>query len=197
MKTTVNLYQPSLMPQPQHYRFSSLLRLFVVILLILCALQLLLYWQSRQVQQQLIQQQQHINTKTSELDNLQQALANQQPDLNLQQKLQQLTTSNQQRQQLLQLLQHNSDEARPVFSQVMLDLARADRSGFWLTQFRLGAAQVSFRGVTREASQLPDWLQQIGQNAYLRQRSFAQVKLVPANDGYIAFEVNSESGAQP
>lgn len=197
MKTSVNLYQPCLMPQPQHYRLSSLLRLFGFMALLLAVLQLFLQWQNRQVQLQQEQQQHLISAKTTELDNLQQALANQQPDLVLQQSLQQLSTFNQQRQQLLHLLQHSSDEARPAFSQVMLDLAQADRSGFWLTQFRLGAAQVSFHGMTRDASLLPSWLQQLGQNAYLRQRSFAQVSLMPAGDGYLAFEINSQSGEQP
>jgi uncharacterized protein YpmS len=91
MKLSVNLYQAQLRPQPQHYRLSSLLRLAALMLLLVLVAQLVLQWQSNQLQRQLAQQQQLVGAKTTELENLQQALANLQPDLSLQQNLQQLS----------------------------------------------------------------------------------------------------------
>lgn len=193
MKLSVNLYQPQLQPQPQHYRLSSLLRLAALMLVLVLIAQLVLQWQTNQLQRQLAQQQQLVSAKTTELENLQQALANQQPDPGLQQSLQQLGQSNNQKQQLLQMLEHTANEPRPQFFLVMRDLAAADRSGFWLTQFRLGAQEIRFHGVTRDAAQLPGWLQQLGQNPYLRQRSFAQIKLEPASEAFLQFEVSSGS----
>lgn len=193
MKLSVNLYQPQLQPQPQHYRLSSLLRLAALMLVLVLIAQLVLQWQTTQLQRQLARQQQLVGAKTTELENLQQALANQQPDPSLQQSLQQLSQLNNQKQQLLQMLEHTANEPRPQFFLVMRDLAAADKSGFWLTQFRLGAHEIRFYGVTRDAAQLPGWLQQLGQNPYLRQRSFAQIKLEPASGAFLQFEVSSGS----
>jgi Tfp pilus assembly protein PilN len=104
---------------------------------------------------------------------------------------------NNQKQQLLQMLEQTANEPRPQFFLVMRDLAAADRSGFWLTQFRLGAQEIRFHGVTRDARQLPGWLQQLGQNPYLRQRSFARVQLEPASGPFLQFEVSSNNGSTP
>ncbi len=191
MKLSVNLYQAQLKPQPQHYRLSSLLRLAALILVLVLLVQLALQWQTSRLQRQLAQQQQLVGAKTTELENLQPALANRQPDPSLQQSLKQLSLVNNQKQQLLQMLEHTANEPRPQFFLVMRDLAAADRRGFWLTQFRLGAQEIRFRGVTSDAGQLPLWLQQLGQTPYLRQRSFAQVRLEPASETFLQFEVSS------
>lgn len=197
MKLSVNLYQPQLRPQPQHYRLTSLLRLSALVLVLVLVMQLVLQWHTNQLQRQVTQQHQLVRAKTSELENLQQAVANQQPDVSLRQALQQITRLNSQKQQLLQLLEHTASEHRPEFFLVMQDLAAADRSGFWLTRFRLGAQEIRFSGVTRDATQLPGWLQQLGQNPYLRQRSFSQVRLEPASGNYLQFEVSSIAGGTP
>jgi len=191
MKRSVNLYQAALQIPPDRYRLSTLLHWLSLCLLIALMLFGWLQWQIERTAAATQQQQQLINASSDVLEQLQQSLAQRQPDAALTEQLQQLQANNQQKQLLHQLLQQTAAEPRPRFSLLLTDLANADLPGFWLVGFRLSEQDIRFQGITRDASQLPGWLQRLGQNEFLRQRSFGKVAVQPATAEYWQFEVAS------
>lgn len=193
MKRSVNLYQAALRAQTDSYRLSTLVHWLSLCMLVALLLFGWLQWQIERTAAAKERQQQLINASSEGLDQLQQTLAQRQPDVALTQQLQQLQASNQQKQQLRLLLQQTAAEPRPRFSLLFTDLANADLPGFWLVGFRLSEHDIRFEGITRDASQLPGWLQQLGQNEFLRQRSFGKVAVQPATADYWQFEVASTS----
>lgn len=195
MKRSVNLYQAALQVQPNSYRLSTLVHWLSLCLLVALVLFGWLQWQIERTAVTTQQQQQLINASSEALDQLQQTLAQRQPDAALTQQLQQLQASNLQKQQLRLLLQQTAAGPRPRFSLVLTDLASADLPGFWLVGFRLSQQDIRFQGMTRDASQLPGWLQQLGQSEFLRQRSFGKVAVQPATADYWQFEVASTAQA--
>lgn len=198
MKRSVNLYQPVLRPQPTQYQLTTLLQWLGICSVILLSLFAVLQWQLQQSKAVMARQQQLITASSAALENLQQALTQRQPDDALVQQLQQLQSMNQQKRQLLTLLQQSAAEPRPRFSVLFSDLAAADQAGFWLVAFRLSQQDIRFEGISRDARQLPIWLAQMGQNEFLRQRSFQTVSLQSAADGYLQFAVASTAaGEQP
>lgn len=191
MKRSVNLYQPVLRPQPTQYQLTTLLQWLGICSVILLSLFAVLQWQLQQSKAVMARQQQLISASSEALEDLQQALTQHQPDDALVQQLQQLQNMNQQKRQLLTLLQQSAAEPRPRFSVLFSDLAAADQAGFWLVAFRLSQQDIRFEGISRDARQLPSWLAQMGQNEFLRQRSFQTVSLQSAADGYLQFAVAS------
>ncbi len=191
MKQRINLYQPSLQPQPQHYAMGGLARAATVLLLLLIAAAAGLQFERQTQQQQLVQMTGAVNQKSVELGNLQQALDNRQPDQTLVQQAAQLQRDIAQKQQLLQYLTADQQASRPRFAAVLHHLSAEDLPEFWLNQFRLGQRGLMFQGVTRDAAQVPHWLQRLGQHAYFRGQQFSSVGLQPFNAGYLQFSVSS------
>lgn len=196
MKRSVNLYQPVLRPQPTQYQLTTLLQWLGICSVILLSLFAVLQWQLQQSKAVMARQQQLISASSKALEDLQQALTQHQPDDALVQQLQQLQNMNQQKRQLLTLLQQSAAEPRPRFSVLFSDLAAADQAGFWLVAFRLSQQDIRFEGISRDARQLPSWLAQMGQNEFLRQRSFQTVSLQSAADGYLQFAVASTAARE-
>ncbi len=198
MKQRINLYQPALQPQPQHYALSGLLRIVGGCGLAIVAGIAVLQYQLQQQQQQLSGITSAVNLKSTELGNLQQALDNRQPDQVLQLQASQLSQDIAQKQQLLQYLTADQRDNRPRFAAVLQHLSAEDLPQFWLNSFRFGQRGISFQGVTGDAALVPVWLQRLGQTPYFSGQQFSSVGLQPLKDQYLQFQVSSlQSPVQP
>lgn len=198
MKQRINLYQPGLQPQPQHYALAGLLRAVGGCVLIMVTGIAVLQYQLQQQQQQLSTITSAVDLKTTELGNLQQALDNRQPEQALQLQASQLSEDIAQKQHLLQYLTADQQASRPRFAAVLQHLSAEDLPQFWLNSFRFGQRGIRFQGVTGDAALVPVWLQQLGQSPYFSGQQFSSVALQPLTAPYLQFEVSSlQSTVQP
>lgn len=191
MKQRINLYQPSLQPVPQLYALAGLLRAGLVVIALLAAGAGMLQFQLQQQQQQHDKITLAVQQKSEELTNLQQALDNRQPEQALLRQAEQLNLEISQKQRLLQYLHADQQALRPQFAAVMQHLSKQDLPQFWLRSFRLGKQGIEFDGVTRDAAQVPRWLQRLGQSPYFSGQHFSSVGLQPLQQDYLQFHVSS------
>lgn len=79
------------------------------------------------------------------------------------------------KQQLLRLVGQSEQNRQQPYSQLMTDLASVDESRVWLEQISISGQQLALLGMASDAEAIPLWIQQVGKQGYLQNKSFNQL----------------------
>lgn len=197
MKQQVNLYQAVLQPIRERLGLKRLLQIWLCILLVLFAAWLYLQQQQAQLTKQLASEQQQLNVLQQEMTMYQQALAQRQPSAELVSQYDTAAQSVAQKQQLLNYLSQQQQQATQIYSPVLQHLQHIDRQDLWLTGFSLQQHFSSFNGIALRPDSVPLWLENLRQLAYFRGQRFSQVNMlqVPEKKA-VSFELRARQGAE-
>lgn len=163
MKTIINLYTDELRPKPQRLTLQSFTVVTVLASVLMFVWIAVSVWQVQQIEQQLLT----IKTKTTEQQQLNNALLAQLATLptveQLQKQVDEAQAQYQLRAQTLAILQQHLAQRGVDVPQVMQYLASTPIADLWFEQFTVGGEVVRFQGQAVNAQALPKWLLAIRQ----------------------------------
>ncbi|MBW8189434.1 PilN domain-containing protein [Neiella marina] len=76
---------------------------------------------------------------------------------------------------LLRLVAESEQTHEQPYSALMADLASVDEPRIWLQQIAITGQQLTLVGMAAEAELIPGWIQQVGEQGYLKGKSFNQL----------------------
>lgn len=197
MKQQVNLYQHALQPVSEKLGLKRLLQIWLCLALVLFAVWFYLQQQQAQLVKQLTSEQQQLNVLQQEMTMYQQALAQRQPSAELVSQYEATAQSVAQKQQLLNYLGQQQQQATEVYSPVLQHLQQIDRQDLWLTAFSLQQHNSSFNGIALRPDSVLLWLENLRQLAYFRGQRFSQVNMLQVPDkNAVSFELLARQGVE-
>jgi hypothetical protein len=103
------------------------------------------------------------------------------------------------RQEVLALLENGSIGTTAGFADVLRGFARQSMPGLWLTGFDVaaGGAELTISGRALDAELVPKYIRRLNVEKVFQGRSFAALKLAPAQPGAAAPESAGARGAEP
>lgn len=77
------------------------------------------------------------------------------------------------------------------FSNLMIDLARHNQSGLWLTHINLNGKSVVMKGAASDSALIPKWLSSLGQTDFFSGQEFADTRLYRDADQQLNFVIST------
>ena len=113
-----------------------------------------------------------------------QALVGRDVDAEVQAEVERLRQTRDGHAALEQLLSDRDEAAAGRFSSVLLDLARQDSDGLWLTEISIAAGgdSLRLRGVAASGARVPRFVRALGSTASMRGQRFSSMVIVDAED---------------
>lgn len=197
LKTSINLFDPTLLPSPELWSLRLLLQWLLLLAVAFLLIFGVLSYQQQQVQTQLGQQQQKLQQQLQQQEQFQQLLQQRAPDPDLLKQQERLQARIQRAQRLNELVQQHQ-QPQVLFSDVLTHLQGIDAPELWLKEFRLQQAQSSFHGYSTRSAEVPAWLARLSDLPYFQGQRFQglQIKQHPDVD-VLQFQVEARPGSMP
>jgi hypothetical protein len=189
----INLYQPILRKQEKVFSAKTLLQGNLLVLAGLLLLSGYTLFQTRQLQEQLVEATQQRDDRIQRLDTLRRQYPQRVRDQTLQQQVEQLRAQLQESEQLLAAVENYEDSPTAGFSAHLAGLARQDLRSLWLTRITVrGQRQLALEGSALSAQDVPLLLQRLGKEPVFGGTEFQHVE-IQANEetGQVDFFLNT------
>lgn len=159
----VNLYQEELRAQKLNYSALMMVQLGLILVVVLSAASGFKYFQLKQHQASLLEQQQKQKIAMAELQKIQAELSLRKKDSTLVKKIFTKTKELANKQKVIGILSRDEFGNTKGFIEHVSGLARQRIDGLWLTQIRIadGGTDVSLQGTTSKSALLPKYLQRL------------------------------------
>lgn len=159
----VNLYQEELRTQKLNYSASTLLQLGLILIVVFSAASGFKYFQLKQHQASLVEQQNKQKVAMDELQKIQAELTLRKRDSTLARLISERTKELANKQKVIGILSRDEFGNTKGFIEHVTGLARQRIDGLWLTQIRIadGGTDVTLRGTTAKSALLPKYLQKL------------------------------------
>lgn len=159
----VNLYQEELRTQKINYSASTLLQLGLILIVVFSAASGFKYFQLKQHQASLVEQQNKQKVAMDKLQKIQAELTLRKRDARLARLISERTKELANKQKVIGILSRDEFGNTKGFIEHVTGLARQRIDGLWLTQIRIadGGTDVTLRGTTAKSALLPRYLQKL------------------------------------
>ncbi|MBZ9613819.1 type II secretion system protein GspL [Rheinheimera maricola] len=198
LKQHVNLYQPLLHPVRERLSLQRLAVALTSLVAVVAVSGLLLLQQHSQAATALANTQLNLTQQLEQITLYQQALSQRKADDGLIRQYQQAERAVAHKQQLLDYLSVQQQQASQVYSPVLQHLQQIDIDDLWLQNFALRQQHSSFSGITLKPASVTLWLESLRQLGYFRGQRFSQVSLTQVEgETAVGFELIAQQGDTP
>lgn len=177
MKSRVNLYLPEYRPQLDLMSLTTVISVFVILLVTVIGVRVGLGFQGDAKQAQLLVVNEEYNQQSSLAKELTNILQSRKEDPQLLAVFAGLQASLQDKQRLKQALSEREALKSASFSLMLRELAEQHHSDLWLTRIMVDEANMSFDGQSLRPEALPQWIGRLGQTEYFSGKQFDQARV--------------------
>lgn len=140
----------------------------------------------QRLENQLVEQQKVVTALTD-------TLSQRKPDAALLRNIDALTQTLRWQQKLVNELELREQDKYQGFAELMLDLAKHNEQGLWLTQIRLFDDSATLKGATTDSAAVPRWVEKLRNTQYFQGRSFASASIIRTDSDVLNFTIQTEA----
>lgn len=194
----VNLYTEELRPRKEKLQAGTALAVLVLAVLVVLVAAGVARYQGSELTAQIQEAEQQSRQLEASVETLTEELRARQPDPEVEAALQRVTETIERRQRLLERVESLITTRSHGFSPAMEALARQVPESVWLTGISLNAltGHVALVGRTRSGSQVPLYLENLGEEPAFSGKNFGSFRLERGEDGrWIEFHVATDQAS--
>ncbi|MFT5840878.1 MAG: cell division protein FtsL [Flavobacteriales bacterium] len=195
MKNRVNLYHPEFHPKLRLLTLTIIIFSWLLTILFFSLLYFYLKYEQQGFKFEIVKAEQKIQQQKTIINEYKSAVDN----LKVEPKLIKEVEKNQQliryKRNTLDKLVGQKDLKSIGFANLMIDLAKHNPNGLWLTRINLDGISVVMEGAATDSAIIPKWLNSLGQTDYFKGQEFANTRLYRDSGQQLIFVVSTGKGS--
>jgi Tfp pilus assembly protein PilN len=190
-KTHINLYDETLLPPRQRLSFERLKLAVSLLLAVMVVAFGALYWQLQSERSQLAQARQTEQQLNSEKQQLEQRIANHNPDDALVAEVTDLQDALELKRLLLGEIGKQQRFTSEGYAALLTDLARSADGSVWLGRIVVDQGDLRFEGFAKDPKSVPLWVERLKETSTLQGKQFATMTMAREPDEPLGFVLTS------
>ncbi|PMH39896.1 MSHA biogenesis protein MshI [Vibrio sp. 10N.286.49.B3] len=189
----VNLYPAHLKPKKDHFSLTNVVLACLVMTLLMGGIYGFYHYQLTQVDTQLKQAQRANNQWNSQKKSLSEQLVKHKPKATTVAAVERLKREVQAKKEALHAVGEYDDSQQIGYSGVMASLAQLGRNDISLSDIYINSNTLDLKGLARNASSVPNWVNQFKDEVTLVGRTFEKIKMGRNEQDIITFELHTRT----